>query len=313
MSTDRVLTAGMDSHSELTGEALPAQRLWCAGQWLDLSQPSVMGVVNVTPDSFSDGGRYRSSSPSAKDFRISLDQVLKTAEEMVRQGAVFIDVGGESTRPGAAPVSEQEELERVVPVIEAIHARLDVQISVDTSTAAVIRESGRAGAAMINDVRALQRDGALAAAAESDMAVCLMHMQGQPDTMQDAPVYDSVTEEVLAFLEARIAACTAAGIERKRICLDPGFGFGKTVEHNYQLLSDLPGIKQLGLPLLIGLSRKSMIGAVTGREVSDRLAGSLSGVTLAMWLGADIVRVHDVAETVDCAKVVNALRMHAAS
>lgn len=303
----------MDSHSELTGEALPAQRLWCAGQWLDLSQPSVMGVVNVTPDSFSDGGRYRSSSPSAKDFRISLDQVLKTAEEMVRQGAVFIDVGGESTRPGAAPVSEQEELERVVPVIEAIHARLDVQISVDTSTAAVIRESGRAGAAMINDVRALQRDGALAAAAESDMAVCLMHMQGQPDTMQDAPVYDSVTEEVLAFLEARIAACTAAGIERKRICLDPGFGFGKTVEHNYQLLSDLPGIKQLGLPLLIGLSRKSMIGAVTGREVSDRLAGSLSGVTLAMWLGADIVRVHDVAETVDCAKVVNALRMHAAS
>lgn len=313
MSTDRVLKTGMDSHSELTGEALPAQRLWCAGQWLDLSQPSVMGVVNVTPDSFSDGGRYRSSSPSAKDFRISLDQVLKTAEEMVRQGAVFIDVGGESTRPGAAPVSEQEELERVVPVIEAIHARLDVQISVDTSTAAVIRESGRAGAAMINDVRALQRDGALAAAAESDMAVCLMHMQGQPDTMQDAPVYDSVTEEVLAFLDARIAACTAAGIERKRICLDPGFGFGKTVEHNYQLLSDLPGIKQLGLPLLIGLSRKSMIGAVTGREVSDRLAGSLSGVTLAMWLGADIVRVHDVAETVDCAKVVNALRMHAAS
>lgn len=303
----------MDSPA-LSGNSRPAPRLWCAGRWLDLSQPKVMGVMNVTPDSFSDGGRYRSSSSlSQSEFRVSLDHVLATAEDMVRDGAVLIDVGGESTRPGAVPVSEQEELDRVVPVVEAICSKLDVLVSVDTSTAAVIRESGLAGAAMVNDVRALQRPGAIKALASSDMAVCLMHMQGQPGTMQQAPVYDSVIEEVTDFLAQRIDACVTAGIEKKRICLDPGFGFGKTVEHNYQLLSALPGIKQLGLPLLIGLSRKSMIGAVTGREVDDRLAGSLSGATLAMWLGADIVRVHDVAQSVDCAKVVAALRENAVS
>lgn len=314
MSTDQTLNIGMDRHLQITGDAGSARRLWCAGQWLDLSQPKVMGVMNVTPDSFSDGGRYQSSSSfSATDFRVSLDQVLKTAEQMSLDGAAFIDVGGESTRPGAEPVTEQEELERVVPVVEAICSRLDVLVSVDTSTAAVIRESGRAGAAMINDVRALQRSGALEAAAESDMAVCLMHMQGQPETMQDAPVYASVTDEVVAFLAQRVEACKAAGIGNNRLCLDPGFGFGKTVAHNYELLSAMPGIKRMGLPLLIGLSRKSMIGAVTGRDVADRLAGSLSGATLAMWLGADIVRVHDVAETVDCARVVDALRRHAVS
>lgn len=311
MSTDKVLQAGMDGLA-FPGGVRPAQRLWCAGRWLDLSRPNIMGVVNVTPDSFSDGGRYRTSSPySQSDFQVSLDRVLATAENMVRDGAVFIDVGGESTRPGADLVSEQEELDRVVPAVESICSKLDVLVSVDTSTAAVIRESSRAGAVMINDVRALQRPGAIEAAADSDMAVCLMHMQGRPDTMQQAPAYESVVEEVTAFLDQRVAACVAAGIDKKRICLDPGFGFGKTVEHNYQLLSALPGIKQLGLPLLVGLSRKSMIGAVTGRDVGERLAGSLSGVTLAMWLGADIVRVHDVAESVDCANVVAALRENA--
>lgn len=301
----------MDSLA-LSGKLRPAQPLWCAGRSLDLSQPIVMGVMNVTPDSFSDGGQYRSaSSLSPSEFQVSLDRVLATADRMSQDGAVFIDVGGESTRPGAVPVPEQQELDRVIPVVEAICSRLDVLVSVDTSTAAVIRESDRVGAAMINDVRALQRPGALDAVAESDMAVCLMHMQGQPGSMQDAPVYASVVEEVKAFLEQRIAACEAVGINRQRICLDPGFGFGKTVAHNYQLLSALPGIKQLGLPLLIGLSRKSMIGAVIDRDVDDRLAGSLSGATLAMWLGADIVRVHDVAASVDCAKVVTALRKNA--
>lgn len=311
MNTDTALQVGMDSLA-LSGKLRPAQPLWCAGRSLDLSQPIVMGVMNVTPDSFSDGGQYRSaSSLSPSEFQVSLDRVLATADRMSQDGAVFIDVGGESTRPGAVPVPEQQELDRVIPVVEAICSRLDVLVSVDTSTAAVIRESDRVGAAMINDVRALQRPGALDAVAESDMAVCLMHMQGQPGSMQDAPVYASVVEEVKAFLEQRIAACEAVGINRQRICLDPGFGFGKTVAHNYQLLSALPGIKQLGLPLLIGLSRKSMIGAVIDRDVDDRLAGSLSGATLAMWLGADIVRVHDVAASVDCAKVVTALRKNA--
>ncbi|GFZ75904.1 dihydropteroate synthase [Pseudohongiella nitratireducens] len=314
MSTEQARDTGMDSHRSFSGDISAAQRLWCAGQWLELKQPKIMGVLNVTPDSFSDGGRYRSPSfPSQSDFRISLDRALASAEQMIRDGAALIDVGGESTRPGAEPVSEQEELDRVVPVVEAISKQLGALVSVDTSTAAVIREAARAGAGMINDVRALQRPGALGAVADSDMAVCLMHMQGQPESMQDAPLYDSVTDEVIGFLEGRVAACVEAGIAAERICLDPGFGFGKTVAHNYELLSALPGIKQLGLPLLIGLSRKSMIGAVTGRDVSERLAGSLSGASLAMWLGADIIRVHDVAATVDCAKVVTALRENAVS
>lgn len=304
----------MESHRSLSGDSPPVRRLWCAGRWLELNQPKVMGVLNITPDSFSDGGRYRSPSPTSPTrFQISLDRVLSTAESMARDGAVLIDVGGESTRPGANPVSEQEELDRVVPVVEAISSQLDVLVSVDTSTAAVIRETAQVGAAMVNDVRALQLPGALQAVAKTDMAVCLMHMQGKPENMQDAPVYHSVMDEVVSFLTARVADCIAAGIDENRLCLDPGFGFGKTVEHNYELLSSLPGIKRLGLPLLIGLSRKSMIGAVTGRNVSERLAGSLSGATLAMWLGADIVRVHDVAESVDCARVINALRENAVS
>ena len=255
----------------------------------------VMGILNVTPDSFSDGGQHN-----------ELEAAIQRCQAMVEAGVDWIDVGGESTRPGAAAVSESAELERVVPVIEAIASRFEVKISVDTSKAQVMRAAVAAGAQMINDVRGLREDGALAAAAEGNARVCLMHMQGQPRSMQASPEYDDVVSDVKGFLRQRIEACEAAGIDRARLLLDPGFGFGKTVQHNYQLLQRLPAFIEFDLPILVGLSRKSMIGAVTQTTVEQRLAGSIAGATIAALKGARIIRVHDVKETVDAMKVVQA-------
>ena len=266
--------------------------LHCGARTLTLSAPVVMGVLNVTPDSFSDGGRFTGR-----------DAALRHARQMLADGAAIIDVGGESTRPGAAPVSPQEELDRVIPVVEVLAAELDAVISLDTSTPEVMTEGARAGAGLINDVRALQRPGALAAAAASQLPVCLMHMQGQPDTMQQAPRYDDVVAEVSDFLTARVAACEAAGIPRQRLLLDPGFGFGKTLAHNLRLLRELDRLHALGLPLLVGMSRKSMIGQALGRAVDERLPGSLALAVMAVERGAQIVRVHDVRETVDALRM----------
>jgi dihydropteroate synthase len=273
----------------------------CAGRRLDLSRPRIMGVLNITPDSFSDGGRW------LRDGRPDLDTLRRAAAAMVAAGAAVIDVGGESTRPGAAPVSEQQELERVLPVVEALVAELDAVVSVDTSTPAVMRAAAAAGAGMLNDVRALQREGALEAAATCRLPVCLMHMQGTPATMQEQPVYTEVLDEVESFLRARIAACTAAGLPRESLLLDPGFGFGKTVQHNLQLLAGLPRLAALGLPLLVGLSRKSLLATLTGRPVEQRLAGSLALALLAAQRGACLLRVHDVEETGDVLRVLAAL------
>ncbi|MCM2104396.1 dihydropteroate synthase [Pseudomonas aeruginosa] len=273
-------------------------RLPCGSRVLDLARPHVMGILNVTPDSFSDGGRYD-----------RLDDALRHAERMVREGATLIDVGGESTRPGARSVSPTEELERVAPVVERIARELDVVISVDTSTPAVMRETARLGAGLINDVRSLQRDGALDAAVDSGLAVCLMHMRGEPQTMQDAPAYQDVVAEVGAFLQERVDACVAAGIDRERLLLDPGFGFAKTLEHNLVLFRHLQALHDLGLPLLVGVSRKSMIGKVLGREVDERLYGSLALAALALAKGARIIRVHDVAATVDVMRMISAVEM----
>ncbi|MDP2285303.1 MAG: dihydropteroate synthase [Pseudohongiella sp.] len=277
-----------------------------SGRWLELSVPRVMGILNVTPDSFSDGGLL--SVGSASQFKVSLDKALFAVQSMVSAGVDIIDVGGESTRPGAPDVSENEELERVIPVVTAIRANFDVLISVDTSTPSVITASAMAGADMINDVRALQRHGALEAAAATDLAVCLMHMQGEPQFMQQAPSYIDVFNDVSSFLSVRKNICERAGIHPDRICLDPGFGFGKTLAHNYQLLSRLHDMHALGSPLLIGLSRKSMIGAVLGAPAADRLAGSLAGAVLAAAAGAQIIRVHDVEPTVHALKVLSAMR-----
>jgi len=286
-----------------------APRLMCGVRCLDLSSPRVMGILNVTPDSFSDGGALGGSAESGSSgFSVSVDKALRRAERMCEDGAAIIDVGGESTRPGAAAVTEQQELDRVIPVIEAITRHLDVIVSVDTSAPAVMREAGLAGAGLVNDIRALRRDGALEAVAATSMGVCLMHMQGEPGNMQQAPVYDDLMAEILAFLLHRVADCEHAGIARSRLCLDPGFGFGKTLAHNYRLLRDLPQLLSPGLPLLAGLSRKSMIGNVVDRQVDDRLAGSLAAAVLAAVLGARIIRVHDVAETVDALKVFQAMQ-----
>ncbi len=255
-----------------------------------------MGILNVTPDSFSDGGCYS-----------RLDAALRHAEAMVRAGATLIDIGGESTRPGAPPVSEAEELERVCPAVEAVARELDVTISVDTSTAAVMRESACLGAGLINDVRSLQRPGALQAAADSGLAVCLMHMRGEPTTMQDDPQYPDIYAEVHDFLAERMAACAAAGIARERIVLDPGFGFAKTLEHNLRLFRQLERLHAFGLPLLVGVSRKSMIGKVLDKPVGERLSGSLALAALAVAKGAQILRVHDVAETVDVVRMIAAV------
>ena len=266
-----------------------AFHLRCGRHLLDLSFPRVMGILNVTPDSFSDGGQH-----------VALDDALRHAERMLAEGAVMIDVGGESTRPGAPFVSEQEELDRVSPVIEALVRELDALVSVDTSSPRVMREASALGAGMINDVRALEREGALAAAVSSGLPVCLMHRQGEPQEMQRAPHYEQPVEHaVAAYLAERVAICEAAGLRRNRLLVDPGFGFGKTVEHNLRLLKYMEALQSLELPLLVGMSRKSMIGKVLGRPVEERLAGGLALTAMAVERGANIIRVHDVGPTVD--------------
>lgn len=257
-----------------------------------------MGVLNVTPDSFSDGGLF-----------LSRDAALRQAEAMLSDGAHLIDVGAESTRPGATSVTEQEELDRLLPVVEAIASHLDVIISIDTSSARAMTEAANLGAGLINDVRALQRPNALTAAAATGLPVCLMHMQGQPDHMQQAPHYDSVIDEVKSFLVERIEACVAAGIRHERLLIDPGFGFGKTLEHNLQLLAQLAELQCLQLPLLIGLSRKSMLGAVLGGAgVNERLYAGLSAAIIALERGARIIRSHDVKATADAIAMWQAQR-----
>lgn len=271
-------------------------RLLCGNRVLDLAHVHVMGILNVTPDSFSDGGRFS-----------QLDAALRHAEAMVAAGATLIDVGGESTRPGARAVSPVEELERVAPIVERIHRELDVIISVDTSTPAVMRESARLGAGLINDVRALRRDGALDAAAATGLPVCLMHMLGEPGTMQDDPRYGDVTREVGEFLAERLNQCVAAGIPAEKIVLDPGFGFAKTLAHNLSLFKHMEALHALGRPLLVGVSRKSMIGNALGRPVGERLYGGLALAALAITKGARLLRVHDVAETVDIVRMIAAV------
>ncbi|WP_417547378.1 dihydropteroate synthase [Marinobacter segnicrescens] len=268
-----------------------------AGRELDMGRCHVMGIVNVTPDSFSDGGRYN-----------SVELAVQRAREMVADGAAFVDVGGESTRPGAAPVSEQEELDRVCPVVEAIAREVDTVISVDTSTPSVIREAARLGAGLVNDVRALEREGAVDAAVEAGLPVCLMHMKGAPGTMQQNPEYRHVVRDVATYLMDRVRVCEAAGIPAEKILLDPGFGFGKTLEHNLQLLATLEQLRVLGYPLLVGMSRKTMLGQITGREVSERLPASLAVATISALKGASVIRVHDVRETVDAVRVVEAMQ-----
>ncbi len=257
--------------------------------------PQVMGVLNLTPDSFSDGGLWTGR-----------DAALQHARSMVAAGADIIDVGGESTRPGAAEVSVQQELDRVIPVLEALSSELDVVLSVDTSKAEVMQAAAAAGAGLINDVYALRRDDALETAGRLGLPVCLMHMQGEPRSMQTGPHYDDVVLEVSEFLQARSEAAMAAGIDKDKIILDPGFGFGKTIEHNLALIRALPKLRSLGFPVLAGLSRKSMLQTLTGRPVEQRLAGSLALALAAAAGGADIIRVHDVPETVDALRVMAA-------
>ncbi|MBW0237925.1 dihydropteroate synthase [Pseudomonas sp. D1HM] len=271
-------------------------RLPCGNRVLDLAHTHVMGILNVTPDSFSDGGRFA-----------PLDAALRHAESMVLAGATLVDVGGESTRPGAPVVSPQEELDRVAPVVERISRELDVIISVDTSAPIVMTEVARLGAGLINDVRSLRREGALQAAAATGLPVCLMHMLGEPGDMQDNPHYEDLVGEVSTFLADHMARCVAAGIAPERIVLDPGFGFAKTLQHNLSLFKHMDALFLLGRPLLVGVSRKSMIGQTLGRPVNERLFGSLALAALAMTKGARILRVHDVAETVDVVRMIAAV------
>lgn len=272
-------------------------KLFARDSHLDLSFPHVMGILNVTPDSFSDGGKHN-----------ALVDALTHTNEMVNAGATIIDVGGESTRPGADEVSVEEELERVIPVIDAIAQRFEVWISVDTSKADVIREAARVGAHIINDVRSLSEPGALEAAAATGLPVCLMHMQGEPRTMQQAPVYENILSEVDTYFAQQIARCEAAGIKKEQLILDPGFGFGKNLSHNYELLAHLSDFHHFGLPLLVGMSRKSMIGQLLNVGPSQRLTGSLSCAVIAAMQGAQIIRAHDVKETAEAMRVVEATR-----
>lgn len=262
-----------------------------------MPSPAVMGVINATPDSFSDGGLYNAP-----------EHALAQARAMAEAGVDWVDVGGESTRPGAKPVSLQQELDRVCPVIEAIRAELDVPVSLDTSAPEVMREGARLGISMLNDVRSLERDGAVAAARETGLPVCIMHRQGEPATMQDRPEYGNVLEEVLGYLDRRAGELRVEGINADRLLYDPGFGFGKTLQHNLILLDNLEAIVARGWPVLVGMSRKSMIGHVTGRSVEARMPGSVAAATMAMMKGAAIVRVHDVPETVDAARMARAVR-----
>lgn len=277
---------------------VPPERfaLQCGRFALQQPRPLVMGILNLTPDSFSDGGRFG-------DVQAALD----AAQQMLADGADLIDVGGESTRPGAPPVAVDDELARVIPVVERL-AAAGVPVSVDTYKSAVMRAALAAGAAMINDVWALRQPGAVDAVADSDCAICLMHMQRDPQTMQFDPQYGDVVADVAAFLRGRVEALAAAGVDRARLVLDPGFGFGKTARHNFELLERLAELQTLGLPVLAGLSRKSMLGAVTGRDVGERLAASVAGAVLAAERGATLVRVHDVRATVDGLNVWAACR-----
>lgn len=264
------------------------------GKALDLTTPQVMGIVNITPDSFSDGGKYH-----------QLESALRHVESMIEAGTAIIDIGGESTRPGAVDVNVEKELARVIPVIEAIRQRFDCWISIDTSKALVMTEAVNAGADLINDVRALQEVGALDAAAKANVPICLMHMQGQPRTMQSDPHYVDLITDVNRFLNERIQACEQYGIARQQLILDPGFGFGKTMAHNYQLLAQLEQFHQFGLPLLAGMSRKSMISKLLNKPPMDCVAGSLACATIAAMKGAQIIRVHDAQETIDVIRVCN--------
>ncbi|RZQ51371.1 dihydropteroate synthase [Pseudoalteromonas phenolica] len=265
---------------------------------LDLNKPIIMGIVNVTPDSFSDGGSYN-----------SVDAAFKQAMRLIEDGAEILDIGGESTRPGAPDVALKEELQRVIPVIKRIREASDCVISIDTSKAAVMEAAIEAGADIINDVRALQEPGALEVAAKySDVPICLMHMQGQPRTMQANPTYENLISEINQFFEERVLACSKAGINQNRIILDPGFGFGKTLSHNFEILDKFNEFSTLGLPLLAGLSRKSMFGQLLNRETSERVAASLAGALLCAQKGAHIIRVHDVKETADVIGVWQAVR-----
>ena len=264
---------------------------------LTLPDPAVMGILNVTPDSFSDGGQF--DNPSI---------ALRQASTMAEEGAAIIDIGGESTRPGADSVSTQQELDRVIPIIETVREVTDVPVSIDTSKPAVMREAVAAGASMINDVCALQVEGALQAAAELDVAVCLMHMQGQPRTMQEAPGYDHVASEVTSFLKERVASAIAAGINEDNIVVDPGFGFGKTHAHNVELLANLRQLQDCGRPVLVGVSRKSTLGELTQREVHERMPASVAAAVIAVMKGAQIIRAHDVQATVDGLRVARAVK-----
>ena len=268
----------------------------CAGKILSLDIARVMGIVNVTPDSFSDGGQHDST-----------EAAIAHALRLVSEGADVLDIGGESTRPGAKEISEAEELQRVIPVIEALAKKITIPIAIDTSKPGVMRAAVNAGASIINDVFALRRDDALDVAAELKVPVILMHMQGEPGSMQAAPQYDDAVAEVHSFLTQRIFACEMAGISKKNIVIDPGFGFGKSLEHNLALLAQLRRFVEMGVPVLAGLSRKSMIGNLTGRDVNDRVYGSVAAALIAAQNGAKIIRVHDVAATVDALKVWNAV------
>ena len=272
-------------------------KLVCGDRTLDLAAPVIMGILNVTPDSFADGGRFATT-----------EDAVRRARQMVAEGAAIIDVGGESTRPGAGPVSVQDELDRVLPVIEALVAELDRPVSIDTSKPAVMRAAVRAGAGIINDVNALQAPGALEVAAESGAAICLMHMQGDPRTMQLNPVYAEVADEVLDFLQRRVEAALGYGVAPENVVIDPGFGFGKTLGHNVALLAALERFAATGWPLLVGVSRKSMIGQLLGGvPVEDRVDGSVAAAVIAAMKGARILRVHDVRQTADALRVAAAV------
>ncbi len=269
-----------------------------AGETLELAQPCVMGILNVTPDSFSDGGQF-----------VSTDTALVQVRKMIADGAAMIDIGGESTRPGAETVDEAEELARVIPVIEAIRKESDIPISIDTSKAQVMRDAVHAGANLINDVYALQAEGVLETVAELEVPVCLMHMQGEPRTMQQSPAYSDLIKDIQNFFKMRLDACVNAGIKREQIIFDPGFGFGKTPEHNLSLIKYLDQFLELGLPILLGLSRKSTIGYILNKEMNDRLYGGIALTTLAVCNGASIIRTHDVAATVDAIKICQAMQL----
>ncbi len=272
-------------------------RLKLRNTMLDCSVPRVMGVLNITPDSFSDGGTY-----------LDAERAVQRARQMLDEGASLLDVGGESTRPGASPVDEQQELDRVVPVIERLVRELDALVSVDTMKPGVMKAACAAGAVLINDVNALRAPGALRVAAESGAAVCLMHMQGEPRSMQRAPHYEDVVGEVQQYLQSRLSACLDAGINRESVLLDPGIGFGKSLAHNLQLMAHLQALASAGVPLLVGVSRKSLFQHLLGRNVTERLPGSLAMAALAIWQGVAIVRAHDVAATVDAVRVAHAVR-----